>query len=215
MRTKCIGSTNGEILGVKQIFRTIQGEGPLAGMPAVFIRLGHCNLSCSFCDTDFSNPTLMSVGDIIAQVQALSPSTKLVILTGGEPFYQPITLLCETLLSRGFSIQIETNGMLFRPIPESITIVCSPKAGRLGYFPIHEKLLCRLSALKFLIAKNRAYYASIPDLGQYQYNIPIFLQPMEESDREMTRINTEYAVQLALVTGHRLSLQLHKILGIE
>jgi organic radical activating enzyme len=35
-----------------EIFHTIQGEGPSAGCPAVFIRASRCNLHCVWCDTD-------------------------------------------------------------------------------------------------------------------------------------------------------------------
>lgn len=40
---------NGLTLWVQEAFYTIQGEGPFTGEPAVFIRLGGCNLSCHFC----------------------------------------------------------------------------------------------------------------------------------------------------------------------
>jgi organic radical activating enzyme len=36
-------------LFVTSMFFTLQGEGPYAGMPALFIRLTKCNLDCSFC----------------------------------------------------------------------------------------------------------------------------------------------------------------------
>lgn len=38
---------------VKEIFRTLQGEGLRMGKAAVFCRFSDCNLSCDFCDTDF------------------------------------------------------------------------------------------------------------------------------------------------------------------
>src|SRR5882672_9762748 len=36
-------------LWVREVFYTIQGEGPDAGTPAVFVRLAGCNLRCYFC----------------------------------------------------------------------------------------------------------------------------------------------------------------------
>ena len=51
---------------VNEIFYSLQGEGANTGTPAVFVRFSGCNLSCFFCDTDFSSYTEMSVEDIIA-----------------------------------------------------------------------------------------------------------------------------------------------------
>lgn len=39
---------------VSEIFTSIQGEGPFSGRPSVFLRLAHCNLSCSWCDTPYT-----------------------------------------------------------------------------------------------------------------------------------------------------------------
>ena len=50
---------------VKEIFKTLQGEGAQAGRPAVFCRFAGCNLACSFCDTDFTG------GDAFASTQLL------------------------------------------------------------------------------------------------------------------------------------------------
>jgi len=47
--------SDGLYLEVQDIFSTIQGEGPFAGKPAVFLRLAGCNLRCFFCDTDFES----------------------------------------------------------------------------------------------------------------------------------------------------------------
>jgi organic radical activating enzyme len=60
--------SDGQLLYVQEVFRTIQGEGPHAGLPATFVRLWGCHLKCYFCDTDFeSNKQAMLLAELLAQ----------------------------------------------------------------------------------------------------------------------------------------------------
>jgi 7-carboxy-7-deazaguanine synthase len=212
---------NGLQLEVKHIFPTLQGEGPFSGHPAVFVRLGGCNLACTFCDTNFEEFSAMAMADIITRVNELAKNDsgqrvrRLVVITGGEPLRQNIVPLCEALLAQGFKVQIETNGTLFRPLPQGVDIVCSPKNTGSGYFPLREDLLGRLSALKFIVSKNDEKYNHVGNVGQKAYSIPVYVQPMDEYDAGRNSENVAYAAELAQRHGYRLSLQTHKILGIE
>lgn len=101
---------------------TWQGEGPSLGRRAGFIRLGRCNLACTFCDTPYTwrwsdhDPavelTERSVEDLVAQVAAMG--VPLVVVTGGEPLLQQSRLvpLVEALGGRGMEVEIETAGTL-------------------------------------------------------------------------------------------------------
>ncbi len=206
---------DGTSLEIKSIFKTIQGEGPFIGMPAVFIRLGGCNLACNFCDTDFEDFNMLTINNIIEEVEKLAINIKLVVITGGEPFRQPIELLCYKLVDLDYMVQIETNGTLYRNLPDKVHIVCSPKAGKNGYALLRDDLLSHINALKFLVAKNIPKYSNIPEVGQSKYNIPVFIQPMDQNNLLLNKENERLAIDLAIKYGHRLSLQTHKILGIE
>ncbi|WP_367364025.1 7-carboxy-7-deazaguanine synthase QueE [Candidatus Tisiphia endosymbiont of Nedyus quadrimaculatus] len=206
---------DGTSLEIKSIFKTIQGEGPFVGMPAVFIRLGGCNLACNFCDTDFEDFNILTINNIIEEVVKLATNIKLVVITGGEPFRQPIELLCYKLVDLDYIVQIETNGTLYRDLPDKVHIVCSPKAGKNGYALLRDDLLSHINALKFLVAKNIPKYSNIPEVGQSKYNIPVFIQPMDQNNPLLNKENERLAIDLAIKYGHRLSLQTHKILGIE
>lgn len=212
---------DGSTLDVKHIFPTLQGEGPFAGVPAVFLRLGGCNLTCDFCDTDFENFEGQPAAGVIQRIEVLSLNTAghrvrgLVVITGGEPFRQEIGPLCKVLLTKGFQVQIETNGTLYREVPEAVSIVCSPKRGKQDYLPLRPDLLPRLSALKFLVSAGRGDYTGVPELGQSEFGVPVYVQPMDEYDEAKNRANVAHALALATEKGYRLSLQLHKLLGIE
>ena len=138
----------------------------------------------------------------------------LVVITGGEPLRQEIGPLCEQLLARGFRVQIETNGTLWRELPVGIHIVCSPKVTNGRYHPIRLDLLARIDALKFIIAVDHPDYADIGDVGQGAHAIPIYVQPMDEGDAAKNAANQARALMLANTRGYRLSLQTHKLLGI-
>lgn len=208
----------GNQLEVKNIFATLQGEGLHVGIPSVFVRLGGCNMACNFCDTEFEDFVKTPLADIMAQVDKLSLNKdnirvrKLVVITGGEPFRQNIAPFCEMLLADGFLVQIETNGTLYRELPQGVDIVCSPKNTGNGYAPIRGDLLERISALKYIISAGNKSYNYVPEAS---FDIPVFVQPMDEGDIYKNEANTKLALELAMEHGYRLSLQIHKILNIE
>ena len=153
----------GEKLLVKEAFYTIQGEGPMSGVPAVFVRMAGCNLKCWFCDTDFEGGIEWNASALVAEVKALRASQiasavnlpheygdarPLAVITGGEPMMQPIGLLVTSLLGNRWRVQIETDGTLWTDLPDSddLEIVCSPKLPK-----VHPTLRPRVTAWKYLI----------------------------------------------------------------
>lgn len=213
-------SGDGGLLQVQEIFPTLQGEGPRAGEPAVFVRLGGCNLACDFCDTEFERFAPMPLAEIVARVRALSLNGEgararhLAVITGGEPLRQNIAPLSEALIAEDFTVQIETNGTLFRPLPEAVEIVCSPKNAGRGYAPLRPDLLSRARALKFIVSATHPLYRKVAELGQGAHGTPVFVQPMDEGDAARNLANRAHAAELCARHGYRLSLQLHKIMGI-
>ena len=114
-----------------EIFRSIQGEGPAMGRPALFIRLSGCNLRCKGCDTDLKPSLDISIPELLERIEGQG---KRVIITGGEPTLQMDELgdLIGCLYSRGVEIHIESNGTNIIPLYILENIHCavvSPKRG--------------------------------------------------------------------------------------
>lgn len=205
---------SGDYLNVQEIFLTLQGEGPYVGMPAVFIRLGGCNLACSFCDTEFESYKKIYLIEIVNEVKDLAcEGVKLIVITGGEPMIQPIEKLCQNLIDDGFLIQIETNGTLYRELPAEVKIICSPKTTNGKYHKIRPDLLQRIDAFKFIISSTNQEYMNVGDIETG--NAEIFIQPMDEYDQSKNKQNIQLAINLCKKKGYRLSFQTHKILGIS
>lgn len=99
-------------LRVREIFRSIQGEGPVQGKVTTFIRLAGCNLRCQWCDTKYAyagGENLM-VDEVLGRVEVLGPPRR-VCLTGGEPLIQPASVvLLARLLEAGYDVTLMTNG---------------------------------------------------------------------------------------------------------
>jgi len=214
---------------VKEIFYTLQGEGANAGTPAVFLRFAGCNLwsgrekdragaVCRFCDTEFVGTdgagggkfrTAAALAKAVAAKwpkRAKAPRSfsksvsKFVVCTGGEPLLQLDAPLLGALHDRGFRVAIETNGTLAAPRGVDWTCV-SPKAGAL-------LALGRGDELKLVYPQKGAEPERYTRLDFDHF----FLQPMDGPRREeYTRLAAAYCLRHP---RWRLSLQMHKLIGI-
>jgi 7-carboxy-7-deazaguanine synthase len=128
MINKADSSSEGKSLPVVEEFFTLQGEGYQTGKAAYFIRIGGCDVGCSWCDSRFSwNPKLHPVvqtDDIIGNV--IKSGTDSVVVTGGEPLMWNLDYLCAGLKERNINTFIETSGAY--PISGKWDWIClSPK----------------------------------------------------------------------------------------
>ena len=102
----------GEKLPIVETFYTIQGEGFHTGKPAFFVRIGGCDIGCSWCDTKFSwNPglhKLVGIGTILEDI--LESKSDSVVVTGGEPLSYNLDRFCEIMKSEGLTTYLETSG---------------------------------------------------------------------------------------------------------
>lgn len=194
---------------VNEIFRSLQGEGFHAGMPAVFVRFSGCNLRCAWCDTDHGAHRLMTAREILDAVLQW-PDTPLLVLTGGEPSIVPglvelVRLLRECTRMR---VCIETNGT--HGLPEGIDwVTLSPKTGVDGG-DIHPPVLTRCDELKVVYTgQDLTAYDRIDAAHR-------FLQPCYVDDPAMRQANVALTVQAVLDNPRwRLSLQQHRVINIK
>jgi len=208
---------------VKEIFHTLQGEGANAGRAAVLCRFAGCNLwtgreqdrsraICRFCDTDFrgtdgeNGGTYRDATALADRVAATWPPctgkaiTPFVVCTGGEPLLQIDENLIAALHDCGFLVAVETNGTL--PIPLGLDWVCvSPK--------VNAELAVRSgNELKLVYPQPEVPPERFEQLAFDHF----FLQPMDGPRLEQ---NTRDASTYCMAHPRwRLSLQIHKLLGI-
>ncbi|WP_334656607.1 7-carboxy-7-deazaguanine synthase [Sphingomonas panaciterrae] len=206
---------------VKEIFKTLQGEGAQMGRAAVFCRFSGCNLwsgreqdrsasACTFCDTDFVGmdgtgggrfPDADALAAAIEAAWAGSRDRRYVVLTGGEPLLQVDDALVAALHTHGFEIGVETNGTQLPPA--GLDWVCvSPKADA-------ELLVTTGDELKLVYPQEKALPERFADLAFNHF----FLQPMDSSE---AIANLVAAIQYCTDNPRwRLSLQAHKMIGIR
>jgi 7-carboxy-7-deazaguanine synthase (Cx14CxxC type) len=205
---------------VKEIFKTLQGEGAQTGRTAVFCRFAGCNLwsgreedrasaVCTFCDTDFIGmdgpgggrfETAQALAAAVEASWGTDPARRFVVLTGGEPLLQVDPILIDALHARSFEIAVETNGT--QAAPDGLDWICvSPKAqAPLVITEGHE--------LKLVYPQQELEPDALADLRFEHF----WLQPMDGPDRAA---NTAAAVAYCLEHPRwRVSLQTHKLIGI-
>ena len=117
-----------------EVFYSLQGEGFRSGTANIFVRFSHCNLSCSFCDTPYTEVNLtLSESELIKKIKTY-PS-KNIIFTGGEPTLALKESLVRKLKKEGYyksssGIGIKSvNRLLNRwdPYPANLTITLREK----------------------------------------------------------------------------------------
>ncbi len=226
-----------------EIFYSIQGEGPYSGRPAVFIRLAECQLKCVWrdtagtligkCDTDFlvnwekCAPTIANEVDKLFPVSlAKTNQCRLVVITGGEPLIQEITPLFIELLDKFYEVQIETSGKVSSKrsseyFNSRVKYVVSPKTKK-----INRKIGEYAQAWKYVVAPGMVSSddglpcvspqdGKLVDLARPLNRAPIYVQPLGSDDPMESIKNQEFAADLAMKYGYRLSVQLHKIIGVQ
>lgn len=222
-------------LSVHSIFHTIQGEGPFCGTPCVFVRLAGCNLVCPFCDTEYTAGRQdMTPENILVKVMEYRPQGGLVVITGGEPFRQPLGVgdLVQLLNAWGYYVQIESNGTL-PPAPgiewnqnimerRGAYIVCSPKSGLVNnkiwevaccakYVGSAEDIMEDGLPRQALGHPVKTHLARPPE----DFDRPIYLQPADHQDKDINHRNLQAVIKSVMEHGYIIQIQIHKILDME
>jgi 7-carboxy-7-deazaguanine synthase len=219
----------GSTLDVHHFFDSIQGEGPLVGIPATFIRLAGCNLECPLCDTDYTSiRTQMTPEDILLYLQKSNRKAGyLIVITGGEPFRQHIWPTVELLIENGYKVQIETNGTLWQTgdwYNESVIIVCSPKTPT-----INEKMKPYIHSYKYVMSADDIGEDGLPShpldnlVGSERdvarphagFKGSVYLQPVDVGDPHENRRHQLACANSCMEHGYTFCLQVHKLIDME
>lgn len=215
---------------ITEIFTSIQGEGLWVGTPMTFLRFAGCNLTCSWCDTDWTTKMPKVDEDDIMDLIGLDKKPEgsrnalhranIICLTGGEPLLQCLPLL-PRLKKEGFFIHIETNGTV--EIPRESReyvdwVTCSPKVGQ----PIALK---KVDEMKVVLAKGEKPHISPMGRGyDWRMNCTYwYLQPRGAdsglgpgiaNSNKIIRKNVNWCIDYAKKNPPwRVSVQLHKYLS--
>ena len=213
---------------VNNIFYSLQGEGRNTGRAAVFVRFAGCNLRCPFCDTEFDTYTEMTAEEILAKVASshllkatgrrlsgnpLTSHLPLVVLTGGEPTLQVDEAFVDMLHSAGYEVAMESNGT--RPAPANLDwLTVSPKDCGKWKVESGKRLP---DEIKVVFDEHTTEKLSSFHFPLSTFHRPLlFLQPCDTGDAQRNRAIIKACVDY--IKQHpqwRLSLQTHKLIGIE
>ncbi len=218
---------------INELFETIQGEGSFTGQPAIFIRLQGCPVGCSWCDTkhtweikqsaqviaqqmldkkqESSQWAALSIVDILALIKTQGFQAKHIVITGGEPCMVDLTPLCQAFEIEGYSTQIETSGTFEVKTTATCWVTVSPKVNMKGGYKILTSAMQRANEIKHPIATEQHVDDLKILLHDHQIKqTPIYLQPISQKKRA-----TELAIKACIENNWRLSIQVHKYIGIE
>lgn len=218
-------------LPMVEIFETVEGEGSGAGFPTIFVRVFHCNLRCTWCDTTYSyapeKPAFeATIEEIISKVQGFK--SKRICFTGGEPLIhreKSAALLLEMArLPQIVDIHIETNGAIdlepyyylrdqYIELQRKMRFVVDYKLTGSGekHKMIHANFsyLNEEDEIKFVIASDKDFSEAKEIINEFHDLGQVLFSPVWESMSPRRLVEKILENQLSDV---KLSLQLHKII---
>jgi 7-carboxy-7-deazaguanine synthase len=217
---------------ITEIYKSLQGESTHAGLACVFVRLTGCNLRCAWCDSEytFTGGHKMTLEQVLAEVERLSPMGGLVEITGGEPMLQEreVVPLMQRLLQANYTLLLETSGE--RPLDRvpaqviKIVDVKCPDSGEPDTFRIENlEALQPHDEIKFVLS-TRSDYEFARDFAA-KHNLPgsvnaVLFSPAFRKDASGRRdaahclLNPQELAEWMLADNvrARLGLQLHKFI---
>jgi len=211
-------------LEVVEIFVSLQGEGPMQGLPEIFIRVAGCNLNCDYCDSKYAHHgKVMSVNDIMAEIVTIREDTKInsICITGGEPLiHANMDRLLSALSEEDFHIVLETNGTQnIESFPWVDCFVCDYKFN--AYFhPNNYEALDDCDCLKFVVGEWK-HITLIPDIVSKLGNNPeVHISPIFDDNNKCVNAQAvaDGVIKLQSLmpfTCVKFVLQIHKIVWPE
>lgn len=199
---------DGLLLPLAESFYTIQGEGYNTGKAAHFIRLGGCDVGCSWCDAKETwNPGLYPPTEINSIVEkALDSKARSIVITGGEPLSYPLDKLCAKLKQYDFEIFLETSGS--HDFSGQFDWIClSPKKQK----PPIGNIFQMASELKVIIENESDFDWAESNRKKVRSDTLLYLQP-EWSKREQVIPSIVNYIKNNPIW--RVSLQTHKYMNI-
>jgi organic radical activating enzyme len=205
-------NTDPENTGIKlplvEEFFTLQGEGYHSGKAAYFVRLGGCDIGCSWCDSRFSwNPQLHPLVETDQIIEhTVGSGANAVVITGGEPLIWNLDYLCSGFKKNHIETYIETSGAY--PLTGSWDWIClSPKKN----MPPLDNICNIADELKVIIQNTDDFEWAEKYRSLVDEKCKLFLQPEWSRFEQITPEIVSYVKKNPV---WRISLQIHKYMHI-
>ena len=207
---------------ISEMFRSIQGEGLLAGVVSGFIRTAGCNLRCGWCDTPYAlaaeEGREVELAAIMGQVRAWE--CRHVVVTGGEPLIAvELPRLTAALREDGRHITVETNGLVYRPMECDLASLSPKLANALPGMPFEKRI--NLAALREFVGRHEYQFkfvvegeADLEEIESLRKRMPgvererVLLMPQARSRAEYQAAAARVA-QWCIERGYRFGPRVH------
>lgn len=198
----------GRKLPLVEAFYTIQGEGQHSGKAAFFIRIGGCDVGCSWCDTKFSwNPEIHPLVEIEEIIEKINESgADSVVVTGGEPLAYNLNKLCNLFRENKLKTFLETSGA-YQLSGDWDWICLSPKQS----MPPEKRIFQEADELKMIVQTKSDFAWAEKNAARVGKSCKLFLQPEWSQFEKVIPLVVDYVKSNP---KWNISLQVHKFMHI-